>query len=324
MVTSRQHYTEVFGILHAFTLGTVLLVGACLAWPVQMLPLSSLNTPKADSALWIAEGVLYLLLSFLFARNLVGTIAGVVLGFVTRIAASALIFLLVPTNYSELFAFGGGRGLFHALAVIIAVLALAVSFRTLLANFSLSRLTAPAKGGGKTRFAFENRPLPSAAKPQATAKVPLVLPLEGETQTANGEPATHLYPPEDFTTILPRDDAIGTVTIPAAVILESVPEAKSILNPGYKINIRMSYIVPQLPRATVWLTWRQIFEKGAPPMPNVDTAKLEPEFQNRWVRIHARHYVTQVPRDYFQTKNPTPAWLKLPAVEQEADISFTP
>jgi len=323
MVTTRQQYTEAFGIFQVFTLGTVLLVGACLAIPVQMLPLSMLSTPHADIALWIVETVLYLALAWGFSRNLVGALVGLGLGFGTRFVAGILIFLLSQTSFSELVVFGGRQGVFHLVAAVIAVLALLLSFRALLVNLGLAQTLAAEENGKKTRMAFDNRVLtPPPAKPAKPAHVPLVLSPEDAISSPTERPMTHLQPPGDFNPILARDDVPGTITIPASVILESVPEAKTILTTGYGISIRLAYIVPQLPRGTVWLTWKQVFEKGVPPMANVDTARQEPEFISRWIRLSPKHYVTQVPSSYFKTKKTTPAWLSLPEVEQEAEITF--
>ncbi|MHB0936767.1 MAG: hypothetical protein ACYDCO_23255 [Armatimonadota bacterium] len=323
MVTTRQQYTEAFGIVQVFTLGTVLLVGACLAIPIQMLPLSMLSTSTADIVLWIVEAVLYLALSWWFSRNTVGVLVGVGLGLGTRFVANILIFLLSSTSFTELFAFGGRQGVAHMVAVVVAVLALVLSFRALLINLGIAQQLAPKDNEKKTRMAFDNRVLtPSPTRPPAPVHVPLVLSPEDGISTPTERPATHLQPPEDFNAIFAREDTPGTLTIPASVILESVPEAKTILAPGYGISIRLAYIVPQLPRGTVWLTWKQVFEKGVPPMANVDTARLEPEFISRWIRLSPKHYVTQVPSSYFKTKKTTPAWLSLPEVEQEAEITF--
>lgn len=323
MVTTRQQYTEAFGIFQVFTLGTVLLIGACLAIPVQMLPLRALSTPMADMAMWIAEVVLYLALAWWFSRNLTGAVAGLLIGFATRFASSVLIFLLSQISLAQIFTFDGRQGVFHLVAMVIALLALLLSFRPLLVNLGLAQTQAAEENGKKTRMAFDNRVLtPPPAKPAKPAHVPLVLSPEDAISSPTERPPTHLQPPEDFNPIFARDDVPGTITIPASVILESVPEAKTILAPGYGISIRLAYIVPQLPRGTAWLTWKQVFEKGVPPMANVDTARLEPEFISRWIRLAPKHYVMQVPNSYFTTKKTTPAWLSLPEVEQEAEITF--
>lgn len=323
MVTTRQHYTEVFGIVQVFTLGTVLLVGACLAIPTQMLPLRALATPTADIAMWIAEVVLYLALAWWFSRSLNGAVAGLLIGFATRFVASVLIFLLSQISLAQIFTFDGRHGVFHLMAMVIALLALLLSFRPLLVNLGLAHTQATEESGKKTRMAFDNRVLtPASAKPAQPAHVPLVLsPGDGTASTA-AMPSTHLQPPADFTPVLANEKVTGTITVPVSLILESVPEAKTILAPGYGVSIRLAYIVPQLQRGTVWLTWRQVFEKGVPPMPNVDIARLEPEFANRWIRLAPKHYVTQVPSSYFKTKKTPPAWLALPEVEQEAEITF--
>lgn len=323
MVTTRQQYTEAFGVFQAFTLGTVLLVGACLAMPIQMLPLRALTNPTADKAMWIAEAILYLVLAWWFSRNLIGAVTGLLIGFATRFAASTLIFLLSQITLTQIFTADGSKGVLHMVAVVIAVLALLLSFRALLVNLGLTHTQAAKDNGKKTRMAFDNRVLTSApAKPSAPARVPLVLSPEDGISEITERPATHLQPPADFNPVYARDDVPGTLTIPASVILESVPEAKTILSPGYGIGIRLAYLVPQLPRGTAWLTWKQVFEKGVPPMANVDTARLEPEFTSRWIRLSPKHYVTQVPSSYFKTKKTPPPWLSLPEVEQEADITF--
>ena len=47
-------------------------------------------------------------------------------------------------------------------------------------------------------------------------------------------------------------------------------------------------------------------------MPNVDTARLEPEFYSRWIRVPARYYALQVPREYYKGKKVPPTWMRLP------------
>jgi len=322
MVTTRQHYIVIFGIPQAFTLGAVLIAGACLVWPVQLLPFRALNSPAIDITLWIVEAVLYVGIALFFSRNAGGAIAGLVLGYIIRLAANALIFLLVSLPLADLFVFGGERGLLHALAVVIALLALSLSFRPLLVNIGLPQAKSPVKNGSKTRVAFDNRQLPTSARQQAQSRRSPGGQSEEVGEIISSEQGAALHPPADFNPILPREDVAGTLTIQTGILLDSVPEAKSILAPNYGISIRLAYIVPQLPRGTVWLTWRQVFEKGVPPMETVDTTRLEQQFINRWIRLSPRQYITQVPAIYFEKQKTTPAWMKLPAIEQEAEITF--
>ena len=303
-------------------LGTILLVGACTAPFLNMLtlPLSTSHMQLLDLALWIVEALLYLFLGWLFSRRMVGVVMAFALGFTTRILASMLIFLLVHAPFSALFSISSTYGLSHLLAIIIAVLALALSFRSLLMQFGLKPVQLMSPSGNRVRFSFENAAA-VASKTTRQVKVPLVL-SDGSDPQENGVPPTHLHPPDDFPPVLAKDDITGTIDIPASVILESVPEARHILNSAYAIPVRIAFFVPQLPRATVWLTWKQAFEKGVPSIPNVDTARLEPEFFSRWIRIPARYYVTQIPRQHFQATKTPPAWMKLREVEQEADIKF--
>lgn|GEM_PF-1931391 len=322
MVTTRQHCIQTFGIPQVFTLGAVLIAGACLVWPVRLLPLRALNSPTVDVMLWVVEAVLYLAIALLFSRNANGAFVGVALGFIVRLAANALIFLLVSIPLADLFVFGGERGLLHALAIVIAMLALALSFHHLLANIGLPQAEPSVKNGGKTRVAFDTHPKPASIRQQAPSRTSPGRPSEEAGETMSSEQGTYLHPPADFNPILPREDVAGTLTIQASLILESVPEAKSILAPNYGISIRLACIVPQLPRGTVWLSWRQVFENGVPPMEKVDTARLEQQFINRWIRLSPRHYITQVPAIYFEKQKTKPAWMKLPAFEQEAEITF--
>ena len=315
MATSRQH-NEKFGVPQLLALGALLLVGACLVPVLKIANPAQLNRPL-DLALWIVEGLAYLLLGWLLARQAAGAIFALALGFATRIVASVLISLLTKIPVFAI----TGYWIAHLLAVLIAVLALSISFRGLLRRTESTRAT---KAKDKVHFSFDrttNAPR-KAPDPITTPQVPLGM-EELSFDDGATEQTMHLRPPEDFAPVLARNDITGTINIPASVILESVPEARSILNSASAVSVRLAVIVPQMSRATIWLTWQQAFDKGVPAIANIDTAKLEPEFYSRWIRVPARYYVLQVPQEHFKVKKVQPSWMQLPELENEAEITFT-
>lgn len=132
-----------------------------------------------------------------------------------------------------------------------------------------------------------------------------------------------LTPPEDFVRPEPVKGVHGTVTVPRKVIIASVPEAESIMRSDKPIPVQLSLIVPQLKRATVWLTWQQIFDTGNTD-PSLGNPHMDdPELYDRWVRIPAKYYALQVPEQFYAKGHMNhPAWMQQPHVPQEEQFDL--
>lgn len=127
-----------------------------------------------------------------------------------------------------------------------------------------------------------------------------------------------LNPPEDFIRSEPVKGVHGTVNIPRKVIIASVPEAENILRTDKPIPVQLAFVVPQLKRATVWLTWQQIFDTGNTDPAHGNPNMEDPDLYDRWIRIPAKYYALQVPEQlYAKGQVNHPAWMLQPHVPQE-------
>lgn len=328
---------QAFDAFQLLILGALLFAGAIIGCVMTLVIHDIKGIPTLDIALWVVEGILYLVLAATFARQAAGAIGGLFLGFVTRLVASTLIALLARKPES-IIAFDGQNWMLHAVAIVVTALAFVIVYRPWLSSMAggTHRSTsaaktsapsnapakhAPAKSGKNSQFNFNTRPAAPARNVSSSTPYMPGPPLGG-VNTGEGEdlPPTHLRPPENFTPVLPREDVIGEVTIPGSIILESVPEAKGLITASTQARIRLAYIVPQLSRGTVWLFWQQVFERGVPSMMGEQVS--DGEFRGRWIAIPPRYYVPQVPRDDFTSVKTPPAWMNLPEVPQEAEIKF--
>lgn len=124
--------------------------------------------------------------------------------------------------------------------------------------------------------------------------------------------STHLLPPEGFSPVMPTVGITGAISVPSTIILEAVPEAKDIINIADEIPIELQYIIPQISNATLWLTWQQLFRSEI----------IASKFQDRWVKIPAKYYVFQIPREYYSASIESPVWMTREAVPQENDLNI--
>lgn len=140
--------------------------------------------------------------------------------------------------------------------------------------------------------------------------------------SANGEQGV-LTPPEDFVRPEAARGVHGTITVPRKVIIASVPEAENFLRSDKPIPVQLSMIVPQLKRATVWLTWQQVFDTGNTDPSMGNPYMDDPDLYDRWIRIPAKYYALQVPEQFY-TKDRTnnPAWMQQPHVPQEEQFDL--
>jgi len=124
-------------------------------------------------------------------------------------------------------------------------------------------------------------------------------------------------PPASFVPQPPDAHVQGTVMLPREVIYKSVPEAVELFGALPRVNVPTACFIPHLARPSMWMTIGQILKYNQMKLPT----SLE-SLKERWVRIPARHFATQVPQEYY-TRQVTPlSWMTLPEVEQEKDFSM--
>jgi len=325
--TSRPTSGAVFGVIQFFTLGTLILAGALLAVLLQSIPHGATNLSEAIShtidykenpwlvmALWGMELVAYGLLTVLFSQRLAIVVSGIVLGLATRLISSTLMVTLLSASsgmpFSSLIVRADGDlWVYRLLAILTTVLAVAVPYRRILTT-GFGFHEEDAAGAKPTAFSFNN-----SAAPRPTTPAP----SSARTISRFGRRAAQkvVAPPEGFTPVVPVENVYGMVNIPSSVILESVPEAQPFLNADGSVRVRLAFIVPQLSQATVWLMWQQIFPKGVDD-PNAQAqTQQEAGIRDRWVRIPAKYYISQVPQEHFVVVKHPPAWMALSEVPQE-------
>jgi hypothetical protein len=101
------------------------------------------------------------------------------------------------------------------------------------------------------------------------------------------------------------------------VVLVSIPEAKEALADHPMVRVPLAHLVPQLAQPTIWLTWETAILHSHNEGIHADANA----FHGRWIRIPARHFVMQVPPEYFGRAEAPLHWMTLTAVEQE--VLFT-
>ena len=314
-----------FGLLHALTLGTLLFMGALFAVPLKYVVLPPI--PLLEAGLWGLEAVVFLLCAWLWSRHPLVTVIGLGLGLATRLVANLLILLLLRLPTGNLFGLDTQNSAYHAWAIVLAVLAYLLAYRGLLeARCGLSAPPAVVARGKAQTFAFNTAKAPPPAPPRPTSHPPRIVTAGGMTSSVfvpekkDAEPVL-LAPPEGFVPVSLQSGVSGMVNLPAKVVLDSVPEAKGLMLPNSTLYIPMGYFTPQLPNATAWLTWQQIFEKGVG-VTEAGEARKDANFLGRWVMVPPRYYVPQIASSYFSQKKTPPRWMSLPEVPQEAEIKF--
>lgn len=315
-MTTTPHITRQasnFGLMQVFALGTIVLFGALLAVPMRLVPqvLTPASASTLDHGLWAVEVLLYLGIAWMLSRKALPTLYGVLVGLAVRFITGILISVLLHHPGPLTAQFQIDLWLVHLLIIVTVSLGLLLPLRGIItAGFT----TAGAVVNGKKpqQFYFTKKPAQTSSfKIRSTNSKPEE-PVEID----------YLMPPDDFSPIFPRDDIFGMANVPAKVVLESIPEAEGIIKADGVVRIRLAYLVPQLNRSTLWLTWQQIFAKGASDGALTGAEFTETEFRDRWVRLPAKYYVTQVPREYYTGTKTPPSWLRLSEVPQEHNLKF--
>ncbi|HEY3377121.1 MAG TPA: hypothetical protein VGL77_06445 [Armatimonadota bacterium] len=328
--TSSANNQETFDITRVFLVGTLLLAGILLAVPLHtiyvggrslaaalsgMVPAAGL--PWVDGALWCGEFLLYLLVGWSFSKRKIRfACTGAVAGLLLRVLVSGLMACLLSARLGEsvislFLQMHGNIWVLHLLATCTVALIMVYPCRVLLlrgVDALHSRDKAKALDSTR-RFSF------NTAREMPTGKFVV--------RPAAAAAGDQLAPPPDFVPVVPKESVRGVVNIPAAVIAECIPEAVPFLAMDAPVRVRLAYIVPQLRRATVWLTWQQIFLTGQDD-PNYLHGQDRPDakFQGHWICIPSKYYVSQVPREHFEVPTVAmPTWMQRPAVPQEAPFA---
>ncbi|HEY3417974.1 MAG TPA: hypothetical protein VGM23_13920, partial [Armatimonadota bacterium] len=243
-------------------------------------------------------------------------LAGVLIGVLTRVIISVLMSLLMLGPYGESFlrvvlANEGKLWIYHVLAVLFTLLAFMTAFRNLWqTHFGTKVLASPSHAGSEAKaFAFST--IRSTVLPGSEAA--------GASSQQAFASAHSLAPPAGFIRPVPVNDVVGIVSIPVQVVLESVPEARTVLDAQRPVRIQLGLFLPQLASATVWLTWQQIFTGKDDDLNRLDVGyEAIALLRDRWIRIPAHNYIHQIPRDYFRKSKRSASWMRLAQVEQEA------
>ncbi|OPZ85381.1 MAG: hypothetical protein BWY76_01436 [bacterium ADurb.Bin429] len=333
--TSQSAEQEpMFGLMQGFSMGTLLLLGGLLAVPMvkfgwartisDLAPTTII--PLLVGLLWLLEAIAYALIAGLLSRNILVALSGAVLGFITRFIVFLLMGVLVSSQNGvelsdTLMGMDGPSWAYRALAMLVTGTMLLLPFRRMLqTGYGLIDAPAPSPSASRAKqFSFASK-APRTGHYQIVRSAPTAQTAPATTAAAPTAPRHPvIQPPENFTPVIPRDNVFGTVSVPASVILASVPEAQPFLEADKPVTIHLAYLVPQLQRGTAWLIWQQIFSApggGARPA----NEQADAGVRDRWVKISPKYFITQVPREYFEIQRIPPAWMRLPAVPQESQF----
>ena len=312
MTTTSQitHEDGSIGVMQLLTTGIILLVGAfVMVFCCKSVPLTTEATAKVgDTGLWALELGLYVLLAWILSRKALPTVLTLLLGMVLHMILGVLVALGVQRPIVILLRVDDSYWLVHLVNMLTICAVMLLPMRKLVESgfAQLFDRRAP-HAGGPQQFSFATRPAQKATLPITRAKA-------GEKNEVAAE-KTYLTPPEGFVMIF-ADQDIGKAYVHGKVILESVPEAAALLDQGVLVYFPLAFLVGQLPRATAWLTWEQIFNRKSDE-PSPLSSDQDAEFRHRWIRLPAKCYVSQIPPELFSAKKNPPTWLRQSEVPQE-------
>ena len=292
--------------------------------------ISSIIDPEQSSildvGLWLLELATYYLVLFLLTRKAMYSLGGMILGVIVRLFLSLGFALAVHGILGE--TLPAMFGLMDNELWILRVLSIVVA--TLIIAYPCRRLV-------ETGFGMDDQQQAHTRKETSSAHAFSFNTVRQAHGTSAQQPRVQAAgatfdldrslckPPEGFTPLPPKAGVTGTVNINHQIILEYVPEAAPYLKKDFPVRVQQAYIVPQLRRATIWLTWQQIFPGGQDDPNYIHDGRPDSQFQGRWVRIPAREYVMQMNQEYFIVDTSTPpAWMLRPAVAQEAEFDTIP
>ncbi len=247
--------------------------------------------------------------------TLIGVLVGIFLGFLICQLGAAV----TGNGVSVSFVFSPDKAINYIVIIVTTLITAGVLFG-LMNWLSSNNEPSPTvkREAEKQKFNFAPRP------PAREAAKPMV--ITNRTVVKPGAPAVTpsgiTAPAEGFVPVQPTEGVFGMVAIPAAIITDSIPEAAKYLEGMTSVRVRLALFVPQLKKATVWLTWRQVAMQN-----DADRAtendRPDADILNRWVRVPPQAYVAQVPIEYFKVTTIPPVWMKQTPVAQEEQFPLT-
>ncbi len=241
--------------------------------------------------------------------TLIGVLVGIFFGFLISLLA-AMVTGATPSTAFVL----SPDGASNIVIIVIATVVTAGVLFGLLSWLAGNNEPAPAvkREAEKQKFNFAPRPAArEAVKPMMIPNRTVVKP--GTPSVTNDGVHT---PAEGFMPVHPTEGVFGMVAIPAATIIDSIPEAAKYLEGMTTVRVRLALFIPQLKKATAWLTWRQVAMQSEAERAT-ENDRPDVELLNRWVRIPPQVYVSQVPIEYFKVTTTAPVWMKQTPVTQE-------
>lgn len=325
-----EHPESHFDLTDALKLGAILLAGIVVVITLQTVKIGELPAitsiagiiPTGSQAvfhvlLWLVEFALYFAIAWhISQRNTLVGVGGIAVGLIVRLLVSLLLVLVLNIRFGEpigatFSAVHGTLWPLRLIGIIMVAGIFALPCRNMIAcGFGTAAKDTEANHPRAKSFSFN-----TAHHESTTASL--------KRKPMSGGQASRLVPPDNFTPLPPKDGVSGLVSVPAEVICASIPEAAEILTNGVPVRIRLSYIVPQLRRPTVWLTWEQIFLHGLedPNRHHGGPNREDKNFQGHWIVIPPKYYVSQVPQEFFQKDTVVaPTWMRRSAVAQEAQF----
>jgi hypothetical protein len=339
--THTAEQEPIFGVIQGFSLGTLLLLSPLLAVMLdkfQLIDMVSKTVPAASlgtfsGILWLVEAAVYAIIAGVMARHVLIALAGPVLGVMLRFIISLLIGVIISTQNTQeldktLQGMDGASWGFRLLAILMTCAIFFFPLRRLFqTGFGMmAGPAAPVNSSRSKQFSFANKAprtghyqivRSSTPAPSATAAAPSATPSTAPSASRHSV----LTPPENFVPVIPRDNVFGTVSVPAAVVLASVPEAAPFLEADKPVTIHLAYLVPQLSRCTAWLLWQQIFSAPGGGGARALGEQADAGVRDRWVKISPKFFITQVPQEYYQMQRIPPAWMRLAEVPQESQFN---
>ncbi len=255
-----------------------------------------------STALYVIEAFIYLICGWAMSQGKFKvSLIYILYGLISRITISVITaIILKQAILNSLTMASDFYWLDRLIEIVVTVAVLLLPFSAIIRNIYHTEHSTDKKNKVEQQFSFATK------KFNADANVRVFRPEEESDAT------THLSPPEGFSQVMPAVGVTGTISVPTSLILEAVPEAAELINSNNEIPIELQYIIPQISNATLWLTWQQLFRSEV----------IAAKFQDRWVKIPAKYYVLQIPREYYSSTQESPVWMTREPVPQENDLNI--
>ncbi len=252
-------------------------------------------------ALFVIEAFIYLICGWSMSQGKFKISSlYIVYGLVSRIIISVITAIIIKQEIINTFTRASSfYWLDRVIEIVITIVVLLLPFTAIIRAIYNTEHVKEAKDKVEQQFSFATK------KFNADSNVRILRPEESENVT------TRLSPPEGFMQVMPSIGITGSISVPSSLILEAVPEATELITTD-DIPVDLQYIIPQLSNSTLWFTWQQLFRVEA----------MASKFQDRWIKIPAKYYVHQIPREYYSASIESPVWMTRDAVPQENDLNI--